>query len=262
MSGARYLGRERTLAAEKSAKYLGSASIYIENLRFLHEEDKENVERLKQLFRSTGYDRSDVRNHVPATIDKEILDAALQYSGISSDRLNLATTSKYPKLDFPSPHRLECLHGIDRIQAAISLLPPGDKRWVVDLYQQGSLPCISLECYLTPLGISHELRTAIAEEYMCEKEPEDGEFYSKIRQYQQSGDKYFEDGWWARLAALGGQKKKNLKRILKDPVYTSAFDCQLDMPGLSGGMRLGTIHTMFSMRCSEVSGRTISYLSA
>jgi hypothetical protein len=103
------------------------------------------------------------------------------------------------------------------------------------------------------LDISYELRTAIAEEYAYEKEPEDGEFYRKIRQYQRSKDEYFEDEWWARLSAVSGQKKKNLARILKHPAYMAAFDCQLEMPGLGGGMRLGTIHTMFSMRCDEVS---------
>jgi hypothetical protein len=41
------------------------------------------------------------------------------------------------------------------------------------------------------------LRTAIAEEYAYKKEPKDGEFYCKIRQYQQLKDKYFEDEWWA-----------------------------------------------------------------
>jgi hypothetical protein len=58
------------------------------------------------------------------------------------------------------------------------------------------------------LDISYELRTAIAEEYAYEKEPEDGEFYRKIRQYQRSKDEYFEDEWWARLSAVSGQKKK------------------------------------------------------
>jgi hypothetical protein len=34
MFNARFLGRERTLAAEKETKFLGSASICIETLRF------------------------------------------------------------------------------------------------------------------------------------------------------------------------------------------------------------------------------------
>jgi hypothetical protein len=105
------------------------------------------------------------------------------------------------------------------------------------------------------------LRTAIAEEYAYEKEPGDGEFYRKICQYQQSGDKYFEEEWWARLNTVSGQKRKNLAQILKHPAYMAAFDCQLDMPGLGGGMRLGTIHTMFSMRCDDVSNGADKYTS-
>ena len=88
--------------------------------------------------------------------------------------------------------------------------------------------------------------------YSSEKEPHDGHFYTKIRHYQCTGDHYLEDTWWARLASISVQKKKNLARLLRNPEYRSAFDCQIDMPGLRGGMKLGTIHTMLSMRCDEV----------
>jgi hypothetical protein len=47
-------------------------------------------------------------------------------------------------------------------------------------------------------------------------------------------------------------KEKNLKRILNMPQYKGAFDCQLDIPGLGGGMRLGTVHTMLALKCDEV----------
>jgi hypothetical protein len=100
--------------------------------------------------------------------------------------------------------------------------------------------------------MNHELKTTLIEEYSCEKEPDDGTIYRKIRQHQESGNAYFEQRWWARLAAISDRKKKNLKRILDHPEYRSAFDCQLDIPGLGGGMRLGTAHTMFAMRCDEV----------
>jgi hypothetical protein len=139
MFNARFLGRERTLAAEKETKYLGSASICIETLRFQREEDKVNVERLKQLFQKTGYDRVDTQNHVPAVIDGDTLHVAVQSSEIPIKRLGLDRNGNYVKLEFPPTFRLECLHGGDRVYAASSLLPSGDKRWVVDLYQDGIL---------------------------------------------------------------------------------------------------------------------------
>jgi hypothetical protein len=137
MSDTRYLGRERTLAAEKNAKFIGSASICIETLRFKSEENEANVKRLKQLFQKTGYDRIDIQNHVPAVIDENTLYDALELAGISIRKLGLNLTGSYHKLEFPSTFRLECLHGGDRVYAASSLLPSGDKRWVVDLYHDG-----------------------------------------------------------------------------------------------------------------------------
>jgi hypothetical protein len=144
MPDTRYLGRERTLAAEKNTKYIGSASICIENLHFQSGENRANVKRLKQLFQKTGYDRIDIHNHVPAVIDENTLYGALDLSGISLRELGLDTTGSYAKLEFSPTFRLECLHGVDRVHAASSLLPYGDKRWIVDLYHDGIfilLPC-------------------------------------------------------------------------------------------------------------------------
>jgi hypothetical protein len=63
---------------------------------------------------------------------------------------------------------------------------------------------------------------------------------------------YFEQRWLARLEAIGERKLQNMDRILKHPEYRSAFDCQIDMPGLAGGMMLGTVHQMYAMKCDEV----------
>jgi hypothetical protein len=100
--------------------------------------------------------------------------------------------------------------------------------------------------------ISRDLETALTEQYACEKAPDAGEFYRIIRQHQHSGHTLFERQWWARLEAVGPRRKQNLDRILKHSAYRSAFDCQLDMPGLAGGMNLGTVHEMFAMGCNEV----------
>jgi hypothetical protein len=100
--------------------------------------------------------------------------------------------------------------------------------------------------------MSRDLEISLIEQYGCEKEPDAGEFYCSIRQHQRTDHTLFEQQWWARLEAVGPRKKQNLERILRHPEYRFAFDCQLDMPGLAGGMNLGNVHPMFSMRCDEV----------
>lgn len=141
-----WLGRERELAAERNLTYRGTASIKIEVLRFRQDDrhekgpDKKNREHVKDLANlfKTGFDRMDVRNHVPAVIDQQSLDAAIQGSGCLADTMIGFARESYPRLDFPPGFQLECLHGHDRVQAAARLLPPEDKRWVVDLYLAGS----------------------------------------------------------------------------------------------------------------------------
>jgi hypothetical protein len=96
----------------------------------------------------------------------------------------------------------------------------------------------------------------LIEEYSAEKEPDDGEIYSKIREYQGyggPGNPYFEKRWRARLAAISDSKKEHFEQIFRHKDFRAAFDVQLDVPGLAGGMRLSTTHTMFATRCHEVS---------
>lgn len=93
------------------------------------------------------------------------------------------------------------------------------------------------------------------EEYSSEKDPDDGEIYRKIREYQGyqgAGNPYFEKRWWARLSAISNHKRDNLEQLFRRPQYRAAFDVQLDIPGLGGGMRLSTLHKMLAMRCDEV----------
>ena len=99
--------------------------------------------------------------------------------------------------------------------------------------------------------LCRDLKPVLVED---EKTPDDGEFYCKIRQHQLSANECFAQRWWARLAAAARRKKQNLRRLLRHPAYTAAFDCQLQIPGLAEGMNLGVLHTMFAMRCDEVSG--------
>jgi hypothetical protein len=262
MRRAQFLRQERRLATEWSLKYKGSASIKIEVLHFPYEESREQnekeTERLKNLFqRQEAVDRLDLRNLVPAVIDEQQLVAAMAASGVSAESMFADPRDSNPKLDFPAGFRLACLHGRHRVLAGAKTLPLGNKRWTVDLYLDGKpLLCVKESSNLLLLtDLNYDLKTTLIEEYSCEKKPDDGEIYHKIREYQGyygAGNPYFEKRWWARLYAISKHKWDNLKQILRHPDYRAAFDIQLDIPGLGGGMRLSTSHKMFAARCHDV----------
>lgn len=45
----------------------------------------------------------------------------------------------------------------------------------------------------------------------------------------------------------------NLKQIFRNPEFRAQFDIQLDIPGLSSGMRLTVTHKMFADWLHDVS---------
>jgi hypothetical protein len=139
---------ETELKLERSRKYVGSASIDLNVFDFHHEVDEQNVDRLIQLFRSKC-DRTDTRNHVIATIDKQSLDLALKYSNVTTELRTANAAGSFPILKLPPGHRLQCLHGVDRLAAARRFLPSGDHCWVVNLYLSG----ISLRITILPSNI-------------------------------------------------------------------------------------------------------------
>ena len=139
----RFVDQERRLARERTLKHKGTASIEIKVLEFPYEEsgeaDESDVERVKKLFcKQAEVDRLYFRNHVPATISERDLADAMTASGVSAERMLADSDEDYPKLNFPLGYRLECLHGRDRVLAGAAVLPPGDKRWTVDLYLNGT----------------------------------------------------------------------------------------------------------------------------
>jgi hypothetical protein len=137
-----FLEEEHRLALETRKKYRGTASVKLEVLHFAYEEDAENVTRLKRFFRKNGCNRLDIRNHIPAIINQEQLDIAIEYSKISAKALMASSPTdprgSYPTLSFPPEFRLKCLHGLDRVRAGADILPPGEKHWTVDFYLEGS----------------------------------------------------------------------------------------------------------------------------
>jgi hypothetical protein len=66
----------------------------------------------------------------------------------------------------------------------------------------------------------------LIERYSARKESDDGEIYSKIREYQGyrgAENPYFKKLWWARLAAILNHKKENPEQVFR---YT---DCRVAM---------------------------------
>jgi hypothetical protein len=43
-----------------------------------------------------------------------------------------------------------------------------------------------------------------------------------------------------------------MKQIIRNDDFRAAFDIQLDVPGLAGGMHLGSTHKIFAMWYHEV----------
>jgi hypothetical protein len=267
MQRARFLERERKLAVEKRNKFKGTASIRLDVLHFPCEDDESNVERLKNLFRETGgCDRLELRNHIAAVVDRERLDDAIRDSRISTERLPAELRDSYPELDFPPGYRLQCLNGQGRVLAATKVLPPGDKRWTVDLYLAGmdlvfSISKSSLTFVVLLLDLDPELKTTLTDEYSSEKKPDDGTFYRKIREYQGylgEANAYFERRWLALLSAESEHKRDCFDQLSRHSGFRAAFDSLLlDIPGLDGGMRFSTMHKVIGMRCDEV-GRASS----
>jgi hypothetical protein len=134
-----FLDWEQALAAEKHDKFRGSANIKLDVLEPGREVDEQNAKRLQSLFKKGGHYRVDSRNHVVAVIDQRSLDAAIIASGLSAHMLLDNPQSCYKELNFPPGFQLKCLHGLDSARAAAQSLPPGNRRWVVDLFVGGGV---------------------------------------------------------------------------------------------------------------------------
>jgi hypothetical protein len=101
--------------------------------------NEHNIERLKRLFREQGCRRLEIRNHIPAIIDKELLYAATQTTGIIPKTLLTKPTNNYLELEFLPRCRLEYLYSRYRLRVGAEVLPLGDRRWTVDLYLVGMI---------------------------------------------------------------------------------------------------------------------------
>ena len=136
--------KESDLEKEKAAKNIGTARIRLEWLYFREKQlDEKHVETLQLRFQK-DCQRLPARNHIPAVINQQHLDSALQISGIKDGLVRTNSQNEFPELSFWTGYQLECLHGKHRIQAAKQALSPSDMWWTVDLYRADINHCIAL----------------------------------------------------------------------------------------------------------------------
>ncbi|KAH8799388.1 hypothetical protein F5884DRAFT_686783, partial [Xylogone sp. PMI_703] len=225
------------LEVERRRTFRGSACISLDVLHFQRHKhrdlDAKHVEYLKGCFRKDRCRRLEVRNHIEAQIDQQILDVALRDSDVTAHELLTHQPNGYPRLRFPQGFQLECLHGQHRIQAAREFLLPTDKWWTVDLYTS---------------DINTDLKTCLNEQHSNGDRPTDGEAYCKIRYYHFQRDTESEARW---KACLRGCRLKNLKELVQDQELTAGFDALLEIPGVWDGMRLTTLQKMMAMGCKD-----------
>ncbi|KAH2165026.1 hypothetical protein KXW37_006964, partial [Aspergillus fumigatus] len=228
---------ERQLATERQLKYQGTAKINLTEIS-LHPSvdrtiDQKNVERLCHIFLKDGCQRLDIRNHVTAIVSRRHLTRACHDAGLTPEELK-SHQRQYPHLRF-SGHPVQCLHGQHRLKAGEETLAPSDQWWIVDLYLD---------------DISQDLQHALVDEYANERHPNDGEVYRKIRQYQHESNALFQNRWWSRLSP---NKAKRLRQLFsqENTFICAGFDALLPIPGLWKGMSLGSLNSVFALKCDE-----------
>ncbi|KAK5525365.1 hypothetical protein LTR07_002517 [Exophiala xenobiotica] len=220
--------------------YRGSANIEIEILYFRSDKSgdpahESNVERLATTFRNKGCQTTKLQNHIPVRIDQRLLNRALQNSRIPAERLVADTLGNYPKLEFPSGSRLECLHGQARVRAAIEVLPLGERRWTVDFYIVGP-----------------GLVATLVEEY-ANNEWHPGEIYHRMRRCHRQKNQGIDNLWFEKRwrAHLSCHEQRNVVALSHYDDIMSTCDDLLDAPGLRKDWRLTTWHKILSMRIEE-----------
>ncbi|KIV81283.1 hypothetical protein PV11_03480 [Exophiala sideris] len=239
---------------ERRRQHRGTARISLDILKFqleAHEQlNRENVERLKGIYRREGYRPQFINNRILVEIDETCFEAALTLSGVAATELLTSQREAYPELRLPAGTEITCLHGKHRIQAAREFLSPRDKWWIADVYLANELPELhgGFNGLMYRPGLSTDMKRCLVEEYANESIPTDGMIYYKIRQYHFQRNFSFESRWWARLR---GCRSRNLKALFKHPDLTAAFDVLLDVPGLWGGMLLTTLHKVLGLKSDD-----------
>ena len=103
---------------------------------------------------------------------------------------------------------------------------------------------------LTEHDLSRNECVRTSEEHRNEEGHPSGEVFRKIRLYHLLNDGQCERRWWARLSK---SQSKDLKQLIRDERYATAFDRLLPWPGLWYSVQLGSLRRLLAMRCHDVS---------
>jgi hypothetical protein len=134
---------DRKFAAEKLTCYRGIARVPLNALRFGHrivlekhrDLSHENVIRLERIYEQVGCSRLQEENVINAIVADDDLVAALSLHGMSLDDMrSLQWPQHAPVLHLEN---VQCLSGMQRIEAARRFLNDDDKWWVVRLFSYG-----------------------------------------------------------------------------------------------------------------------------
>ncbi|KAJ5644237.1 uncharacterized protein N7484_006744 [Penicillium longicatenatum] len=247
---------ELALALERHSKYIGTAKVSLDQLRFVPALpdgiDSRKSERLQEIFKIGQCARLDVQNHIPAIISHDAIEGSLAFSGITRADLLNASSDRPPLLNFPNG-QLKALHGRHRIEAASKALFPDDRWWTVDLYLDGITSIRILIHALIFADIGEALRATLLDEYANESLPTDGQIYRKIRQYEGEGNVYFRERWYLRLSKTGRERLDQLDNP-RNRALRAGFDKLLAIPGVWGrGMRISLLARIIASDCIDVS---------
>jgi hypothetical protein len=100
------------------------------------------------------------------------------------------------------------------------------------------------------LGASHELQTALAEQYENSANPPPGEVYYNYKIRHNRKDELEAARWLVRLSP---NQQYEVTLFLKHKSLPAAFDELLIIPGLWFGFRPAMLAEITAMKCDEVS---------
>ncbi|KAK8863158.1 hypothetical protein PGQ11_009393 [Apiospora arundinis] len=217
---------------------IGIGQIQIANLSvdLCRDKDEDAINKLQSVFQRHCEPEIDI-NHIDVKLWPSELDEVLASSAISLEDL---TRTRPPFRQVRSSRKIECIHGRQRLEAAIRTSGP-ETWWTARLYciPEGTDPLLLLRPH--------------AERYHFETCRPDGYIYWKIRQYQIQGDAGSESEWTGRLSL---HKQKALKRLLDIPELVVQLDhLTKRFPGLRGGLELGNIEKHLASRGREAMER-------
>ncbi|KAI3573907.1 hypothetical protein IWW34DRAFT_854835 [Fusarium oxysporum f. sp. albedinis] len=232
---------EQQLYHDRGIYFRGTARIRFANLRFGNlcprEPNKKITTQLKERFSGEGCLRLEPKNHIPAVISQDTLEACIRASPNVSQDVLLENNGKHPpELRLPEDCMVECLQGLHRVAAGKEFLPRRDWWWTIDLYLEDA---------------SEDLKTSLSEEYSNSINFSDGEIFLKLRHYHDNANKktgtvFAEKRMWGRLSR---DKQKDLKQLLNNELILARLDALRIIPGLFIGFRIE--HRFMAMKCHE-----------